>query len=1126
MHLRETKRRNADGSTVSAEHDGKHSQDMKKAFSQQDLLAIVAAASTIDDRLVKEFLPDDTQNNEAAVKARLDAWCQAVAQGDWHQFRRRLVWDGLDEDMVRRVLGAVRVPAGLPLPQWADTLNEAVSQVAHLSVDEAGSSQADADGLSFLDAREPFPFEKVLAPFVLLARRRCAVQAAEAYHLLCDQAHVSLQRSLLQTLTGYAGQALYLEFSIERALAQSPLDRLLELAQEDDHRTRYQQFAERMRRGGLVAFFQEYTVLARLLATITDLWVEATVEFLQRLAADRSEMQQVFGGESELGQVMSVQPALSDAHRGRRQVLALTFASARKVVYKPKDLGTEEAYYRFLAWCNERGGPLPLRVLKVLNRSSHGWVEFVERERCKDREQAQRYYQRAGMLLCLVYALEGTDCHYENLIASGEQPVLVDLETLMYHRPRLEDDGAGARAQMLAREQMAHSVLRTGLLPRWQIHNDAQIAYDVSGLGGGEQEFTASVPRWEHTNTDRMTLAYGPVTMGAQANRPMLDGTFLPLEEFAAEVVAGFQQMYRFLLGQREALLAAESPLYALARQEVRFVYRATRVYFSIAHKLLHPMYLRDGADRSMQLELLGRAVIPLEGSARGNGERSRWWSVFAAERQGMERADIPFFTARASSRDLIVVPGREIGACFREPSFELVVARLQALGDEDLERQVAFIQGSVCAHVARGMAHASSRPSPKVDVGRSQAGQPRPDELLRQALAIAQQMSARAIRAADGSAAWIALDYLIQAERFQFQPMSYELYGGTCGVALFLAAVEKVTGGAGYRELALGAVQPLRQALRDYGNRTARDMGMGGASGLGSVVYALTRVSQWLDEPALLEAARRAARLITAQHVTDDNALDIVGGAAGALLGLLAVYAVSPDEVVLDRAITCGQRLLQRRTESEAGYRTWATLDGKLLTGFSHGAAGIVYALLRLYAVTRDGDVLAAAQEGIAYEDSMLVREAGNWPDLRTDEQPAFLTSWCYGAPGIALGRLGGLAMLDSEAIRRDIEMAVQTTRAAGVQGVDNLCCGSLGRADVLLLAASRLSRPDLAEVASTWAGQIVARAQESAAFVLHPLLPKGVYSPGFFQGAAGIGYELLRIAHPEMLPSVLLWE
>jgi lantibiotic modifying enzyme len=31
--------------------------------------------------------------------------------------------------------------------------------------------------------------------------------------------------------------------------------------------------------------------------------------------------------------------------------------------------------------------------------------------------------------------------------------------------------------------------------------------------------------------------------------------------------------------------------------------------------------------------------------------------------------------------------------------------------------------------------------------------------------------------------------------------------------------------------------------------------------------------------------------------------------------------------------------------------------------------------------------------------------------------------------------------------------------------------------------------------------------------------------YTPGFLQGAAGIGYTLLRVAHPR-LPCVLLWE
>lgn len=302
--------------------------------------------------------------------------------------------------------------------------------------------------------------------------------------------------------------------------------------------------------------------------------------------------------------------------------------------------------------------------------------------------------------------------------------------------------------------------------------------------------------------------------------------------------------------------------------------------------------------------------------------------------------------------------------------------------------------------------------------------------------------------------------------------------------------------------------------------------MGIGAASGLGSVVYTLTYTSQWLDEPALLADATWAASLITAERISDDRSLDITAGVAGAMLGLLALYAVLPEQAVLDSAIACGGRLLQARTESQVGLRAWATSDGKMLTGFSHGAAGIAYALLRLYAATGDAALLAAAAEGIAYEDSIFSPAAGNWPDLRQDQQPAFATSWCHGAPGIALARLGGLAVLDNAQVRGDIETAVQTTATFGIQHLDHLCCGNLGRAEVLLVAASQFSRPELRETASKQAWSIVTRAERTGSFSLHPLLPGHMYNPGFFQGTAGIGYALLRMAQPESLPCVLLWE
>ena len=93
-------------------------------------------------------------------------------------------------------------------------------------------------------------------------------------------------------------------------------------------------------------------------------------------------------------------------------------------------------------------------------------------------------------------------------------------------------------------------------------------------------------------------------------------------------------------------------------------------------------------------------------------------------------------------------------------------------------------------------------------------------------------------------------------------------------------------------------------------------------------------------------------------------------------------------------------------------------------------------------------------------------------------------------------------------------------------MQGVDHPCCGNMGRAEVLLASGRRLSRPELEEAARERAWRVVTRAERTDGFALHPMLPKQVDNPGFFQGTAGIGYELLRMARPDLLPSVLLWE
>ena len=112
----------------------------------------------------------------------------------------------------------------------------------------------------------------------------------------------------------------------------------------------------------------------------------------------------------------------------------------------------------------------------------------------------------------------------------------------------------------------------------------------------------------------------------------------------------------------------------------------------------------------------------------------------------------------------------------------------------------------------------------------------------------------------------------------------------------------------------ALAAVAYLRSELKSRNaSHVARVLGVGGATGLGSIVYALTAMSRLMSDDDLLADAHRAAMLLTDDLIASDKRLDIVGGSAGAILSLLALYADTGADDVLKRALVCAEHLARR---------------------------------------------------------------------------------------------------------------------------------------------------------------------------------------------------------------------
>jgi lantibiotic modifying enzyme len=115
-----------------------------------------------------------------------------------------------------------------------------------------------------------------------------------------------------------------------------------------------------------------------------------------------------------------------------------TFADGRRLVYKPRPLASDVHVNQLLAWIDERGDHPAFRQVRVLDRSDHGWVEWIEAERDSSSDGAARYYRRLGGLLALAYALNAIDLHHENIVTSQDQPVLVDLRPVPSVPRRLE----------------------------------------------------------------------------------------------------------------------------------------------------------------------------------------------------------------------------------------------------------------------------------------------------------------------------------------------------------------------------------------------------------------------------------------------------------------------------------------------------------------------------------------------------------------------------------------------------------------------------------------------------------------------------------------------------------------
>lgn len=1075
-------------------------------FSKLEVQKICAGAATIDERSVINREVSEVRKANKKAEYRSGIWLKTAARGNKELFCRIIEQRGTSFRFCSALFEPIVLFDGGILPEWHNTFSWSV---------ELMRVQTKSKILhGFLKTNYPLAFEDLFVNLVVEADKKVVKGLLENYkksvvEMVSVNARSAVQRSLLIRVSGLMSEVIYRKYNLYRIHNMEDFSRAK--AHPGSSKGFYEDFIFERRDSLLRSIFLDFPVLARLVSVAVKNWVDMTDEMLRRLFNDWVMIESVFNAGASIGRLTGIEPLGSDSHNNGRTAWVFTFSDI-KVVYKPRSLIMERAWEDLNKWMSLNGAPIYAEAAVTIEREGYGWMEWINHR--PDGGKVSEYFERFGATLCITHILNGNDLHFENIIARGASPVLIDLETLFHPRSGFIPDIEGMnQSDILELKCLRDTVAWTGLLPSWMIVGDRQLV----GIGGLNMEdiSTAEVIRFLHTNTDDMVLGLTSMPEDSRGNLPSSLKDVSGYMSAMPYLVGGFSAMWDFISNNKQALLASGGPLQFFARALVRVLIRPTQLYAMILKRSISLEYMVDGAAWSAQLDYLWRVITNPQ-------QVEKWYPLIREEYRQLSQMDIPYFNMEIGSVSLRLINSNNFESAFLTSPMEEVKDRIFNMSNKEKSAQICFTQQSIMAMVNGAQRQSISKKAVNWNARITYE----PDLFIGAAQTIAETLQEASIR--QEGASWISLSPVISADHRQIALAGYDLYSGSAGIALFFSALERVQRNGYGRSLVKSSTASLLKLIESPQKNLGllHSIGIGGGVGVGSIIYALVHIYNNLAEPEFLRAAKQVARMITPEVINNDVSFDALDGAAGSIFGLLSLASATNEQWPLDIAISCGHHLLNKSVDTGLGTVGWKTMGVNPLLGMAHGNAGIALALLNLSSYTKLREFSEIAYKALGYERRLFDLAGRGWPDLRTKSNQngeLFLCRWCHGAAGIGLARLASLDFLSDTVIMTEIESARLLTMKSMNINQDCLCCGNFGRIEFLFTTGIKLKNKNIVKQSRLIAARALALRKHSLHFRggINDFL-----NPGFHTGIAGIGYQLLRMVRPDQLSSILSWE
>ena len=347
----------------------------------------------------------------------------------------------------------------------------------------------------------------------------------------------------------------------------------------------------------------------------------------------------------------------------------------------------------------------------------------------------------------------------------------------------------------------------------------------------------------------------------------------------------------------------------------------------------------------------------------------------------------------------------------------------------------------------------------------------------------------------------WIDVIMNLKNQKDEVTPIKIDFYNGLSGIAMYYYYLYKVTKADKYKEVYKMIIDTV------LNNGSIKEM-LSPFWGRCSLLHFLLLL--YKDEHKYLNRINEIYDYIEKNLENESLPIDWLSGSAGLIQEVLNTYDLLGDDKYLKMADKLGKDMLAKIGRKE---------KTELLGGMSHGASGMSFILFRLWSYLKKDKYKDMAIELLEFDRSLFDKDKDGWIDKRKEPYDVAY-NWCNGSIGIAMSRIMMSKYYKDSTMKKEIELAVEYTENR-IKNDDCLCHGNMGDIDFLLLCKKYVPEIQIDTLIEDKLKNIFSYKKYYGDFRVKSL-PE-LKAVGLFTGLCGIGYELLRVAFPDEVPSVL---